>query len=114
MNRDQAPSSLGLGVLGIAFCLTTQFLRYADVHKMNLRALRIVQDTPFELVNEAGSLKAVAHPLDTHIFLHGEESDERMEKLLVMAQNTCFLHGLLAHPRDPVVEVEVNGVALAA
>lgn len=113
-DRDQAPSSLGLGALGIAFCLSTQFLRYADVHKMNLRALRIVQDAPFEVVNEGGVLKALAHPLDTHIFLHGEESDERMEKLLVMSQNTCFLHGLLAHPRDPVVEVELNGGPLAA
>jgi len=33
---DQAPSALALGAWGVGFCLTTQFLRYADFHKMNI------------------------------------------------------------------------------
>ena len=83
---------------------------------MNIRAVRIVQTSPFELTGSAvaGTLRAVAHRLDTHIFLHGEESDERMEKLLVMAQNTCFLHALLAAPLEPVLELEVNGAPVTA
>jgi uncharacterized OsmC-like protein len=54
-------------------------------------------------------LREIAHPLDTHIFLHGEETDERMEKLLLMAQHTCFLHALLASALEPALEWEVNG-----
>ena len=112
MEGAEAPCALSIGAWGIGFCLTTQFLRYADFHKMNIRAVRMVQTSPFELAGSAaaGTLRAIPHPLDTHIFLHGEESDERMEKLLLMAQNTCFLHGLLAAPLEPVLELEVNGV----
>lgn len=111
---DQAPSALAVGAWGIAFCLTTQFLRYADFHKMKIRALRVVQSSPFEIQGSvaAGDLHAIAHPVDTHIFLHGEESDERMEKLMVMAQNTCYLHALLAGALAPVVDIELNGSAL--
>lgn len=112
IDADHAPSGLAIAAMGIAFCLSTQFLRYADHHKMNLRALRIVQDSPFELTGSAGlgTLRALARPLDTHIFVHGEESDERMEKLLMMAQNTCYLHALLHAPLEPEVELEVNGM----
>jgi hypothetical protein len=78
---------------------------------MNLRALRIVQYSPFELTGSAaqGTLVARPHPMDTHMFLHGEESDERMEKLLSMAQNTCYLHALLHEPLEPVIELHLNG-----
>ena len=110
---DQAPSALGIAAWGVAFCLATQFLRYADFHKMKIRAIRMVQTSPFEIQGgvAAADWRAVAHPMDTHIFLHGEESDERMEKLLVMAQNTCYLHALLAGALEPVLELELNGVA---
>jgi uncharacterized OsmC-like protein len=107
----RAPSALAIGAWGVAFCLTTQFLRYADFHKMNIRAVRMVQFSPFETLGSAaaGTLRALAHPMDTHIFLHGDETDERMEKLLVMAQNTCYLHALLAGRLEPIVELELNG-----
>ena len=111
MDDANAPCALSIGAWGIGFCLTTQFLRYADFHKMKIRAVRMVQTSPFEIAGSAaaGTLRAIAHPLDTHIFLHGEESDERMEKLLLMAQNTCFLHALLAAPLEPALELEING-----
>jgi len=69
----------------------------------------MVQFSPFETRGDAaeGTLLAVAHPLDTHIFLHGDEPAERMEKLLVMAQNTCYLHALLAEPLEPVLELDL-------
>lgn len=114
-DHDQAPSGMAIAAAGIAYCLTTQLLRYADVHKMNIRAIRMVQDSPFELVaGVGGTIKAVAHPFDTHVFLHGEDTDERMEKLLVMAQNTCYLHALLHGPFEPTLDIELNGARLAA
>lgn len=114
MEDANAPCALSIGAWGIGFCLTTQFLRYADFHKMKIRAVRMVQTSPFEIAGSAaaGTLRAIAHPLDTHIFLHGEETDERMEKLLLMAQNTCFLHALLAAPLEPALELEVNGAVV--
>ena len=111
MDVGRAPSGLSIAAMGVAFCLSTQFLRYAEHHKMNLRALRIVQYSPFELTGSAaqGTLVARPHPMDTHMFLHGDESDERMEKLLSMAQNTCYLHALLHEPLEPVFELHLNG-----
>ena len=80
-------------------------------HARNRLLLRIVQDGAFGLSGTAaeGNLRGQAHPLDTHIFLHGEESDERMEKLLTMAQNTCYLHALVHAPLEPEVVLEING-----
>jgi uncharacterized OsmC-like protein len=114
MSEDQAPSGLGLAVSGIAFCLMTQLLRYTEVHKLKIRALRLVQVSPFELTGSAasGTLRARMHPLDTHVFAHGDETDERIEKLLVMAQNTCYLHALLHRSFEPVAELTLNGVAV--
>ena len=113
--EDQAPSGLALAASGIAFCFMTQLLRYTEVHKMKVRALRMVQYSPFELTGSAAknSLRALAHPLDTHVFAHGDDTDERMEKLLVMAQNTCYLHALLHNPFEPVVAVTLNDVLIA-
>lgn len=107
---DRAPSGLGIAVSGIAHCLTTQLLRYTEVHKMAVRAIRVVQFSPFELAGNAkdGSLRAIAHPFDTHVFLHGDDTDERMERLLAMAQNTCYLHALLHESFEPVLELEVT------
>jgi uncharacterized OsmC-like protein len=113
-DHDLAPCGLSIAMGGIAFCLTTQLLRYTEVHKMNVRAIRMVQYSPIELTGEAaaGTLKAIAHPLDTHVFVHGDDTDERMERLLVMAQNTCYLHALLHNTYEPVLSVEVNGAGV--
>ena len=113
-DRDQAPSGMALAAGGIAFCLTTQLLRYAEVHKMNVRAIRVVQYSPFELSAAGGTVRAIAQPFDTHVFLHGDDTDERMEKLLVMAQNTCYLHALLDGPFEPLLEIEVGAARRAA
>ena len=112
VDHDLAPTGISLALGGIAFCLTTQLLRYIEAHKMNVRALRMVQLSPIELAGSAREPRAIAHALDTHVFVHGDEPDERMEKLLTMAQNTCYLHALLHNPFEPVVRVELNGVAL--
>lgn len=107
---DAAPSGLALGAAGIAFCLTTQLLRYIEVHRMDVRAVRVVQASPFVLAGGASThdWRAHAQPIDTHVFLHGEETDARMERLLLMAQNTCYLHALLERPLTPTLEVRVR------
>ena len=87
-----APRGLSLAMSGIAFCLMTQVLRYVGYHNMKVRALRIVQLSPFAWATDG---RAMALPLDTHVFVHADESDETMERLLVMAANTCYLHAAL-------------------
>jgi len=113
-DADQAPSGLAIAMSGIGFCLMTQLLRYTEVHKMKIRGLRLVQDSPFELVGSGRDLRAVMHPIDTHVFVNGDDTDERMEQLLVMAQNTCYLHALLHDPFDPILEIEMSGAKKAA
>lgn len=104
-DHDLAPSGLSLAFGGVAFCLMTQLLRYVEHHEMKIRALRLVQFGPCEIAGGA----ARPHPLDTHIFVHGEETDDVMERLILMAANTCYLHAALQSALEPVVSLECNG-----
>lgn len=108
-DHDLGPSGLALGFAGVAFCLMTQLLRYVEHHEMNLRALRIVQLAPCEM--RAGG--AIAQPLDTHVFVHADETEETIERLLRMAANTCYLHAALHSALEPVVVIEANGAILS-
>lgn len=104
---QRAPSGLGYAFAGIAFCLMTQLLRYVEHHKMSIRALRLVQVSDCEIT----SGRAQPHSLDTHIFVHGEEPDAVMERLVEMAANTCYLHAALHAALEPSLKLEVNGQA---
>lgn len=104
LDDDRAPSGLAYAFAGVAFCLMTQLLRYVEHHHMKIRALRIVQHADCELI---GGI-ARAHALDTHIFVHGEESEAVMERLVQMAADTCYLHAAFHGSLDPVVSVEVG------
>lgn len=101
-DRDLAPTGMSLAFAGVAFCLMTQLLRYVDYHKMGVRALRIVQEADCEV---AGGI-AIAHAFDTQVFVHGDESEETMERLVQMAANTCYLHAALHGALEPVVAVD--------
>ena len=107
-DQDSGPTGLGLIAAGVAFCFMTQLLRYTEYHQMKIRALRIVQESPFEIAGRA----AQAHVFDTHVFVHGEEDDETMERLVTMAANTCYLHAALHAALEPRVSVQLNGRAV--
>jgi uncharacterized OsmC-like protein len=111
---DQAPSGLALLSAGIAFCYMTQLSRYIDYMKFKIRAVRLVQHSPYAVSGRAvdGSWTGRADPVETHLFLNGEESDETHEKLMRIAANTCFLHATLADMLAPIVSVEHNGKML--
>jgi uncharacterized OsmC-like protein len=71
------------------------------------------------MANDIGSIEASRFPLglepvDTHLFLNGDESDETHERLMRIAATTCYLHATLASALEPVVSIEMNGAALAA
>jgi len=106
---DQAPSALAHAYAGIAFCFMTQLLRYVEHHHMKVRALRLVQLSPCRIASGV----AQALPLDTHVFVHTEESDEVMERLVQMSARTCYLHAALSGALPPEVTLILNGQTYA-
>jgi uncharacterized OsmC-like protein len=113
---DQGPAGLSLLSAGIAFCYMTQLARYIEHMKFRIRQVRLVQFSPYTLQGSAmdGAARGGIEPVDTHLFLHGDESDATHEKLMRIAATTCYLHATLASALEPEVSIEVNGAALAA
>ena len=109
LTGDQAPSALAHAYAGIAFCFMTQLLRYVEHHHMKVRALRIVQLSPCRIESSL----AQAQPLDTHVFVHTEETDEVMERLMQMSARTCYLHAALGQSLVPEVSLVLNDQAMA-
>lgn len=107
---DAAPSGLALLSAGIAFCYMTQLARYIESMKMKIHGVRLVQFNPYAVDEH----RAVAGPIDTHLFLNGEAKDETHMKLLTIAARTCYLHATAVAPLEPVVRVLHNGVPLGA
>ncbi|HEX2215143.1 MAG TPA: hypothetical protein VHG27_00355, partial [Xanthobacteraceae bacterium] len=105
---DAAPSGLALLSAGIAFCYMTQLSRYIENMKMQIRGVRLVQHNPY-----IAGPRAVAEPIDTHLFLNGEAADETHEKLLMVAARTCYLHACAKTPLQPIVRVIHNGSEIA-
>jgi uncharacterized OsmC-like protein len=113
--NDQAPSGLALISAGIVFCFMTQLSRYIEHMKLNIRNVRVVQSTPFALSGSPGqdNWTGVAEPVDTHLFLSGEESDDMYEHLMHVAARTCYLHAALGAPLPPEVTIEHRSRAAA-
>ena len=109
LTGDQAPSALAHAYAGIAFCFMTQLLRYVEHHHMKVRALRMVQLSPCRIESSV----AQAQPLDTHVFVHTEETDEVMERLMQMSARTCYLHAALGQSLVPEVSLVLNDQAMA-
>ena len=112
-SHDAAPSGLAIAAAGVAFCLMTQLLRYSEYRKYQIRAVRLVQYWPMaQTLGASGSLAASSGNLDTHVFLHGDETDENMGHLLASSANTCYLHAMLGGALEPEIEVLLNGTGV--
>lgn len=110
-DREQAPSGLALVSAGIVFCYMTQLGRYIEHQKFNIRGVRLVQYTPYTLTGRIadGTWQGTQEPVDTHLFLSGDESDETHERLMNIGAAMCYLHASLGSANEPVVNVEHNG-----
>jgi uncharacterized OsmC-like protein len=93
----RAPTPLALAAVGVAFCYMTQLSRYIEHRKHKVHGIRVVQTNRFGVSGSADdlSLRGVAHPVETHVFLNADEPDELMQTLLEIAENTCYLHAAL-------------------
>ena len=91
---SRAPDAASYISAGIGFCFMTQFGRYAQIAKKDLKQYRILQDTHFSLGGAAdGTGKAgEADPVETHVYLDTGEGDDFARTALDMAEQTCFLH----------------------
>jgi len=105
---DAAPCGLALLSAGIAFCYMTQLSRYIENMKMNIRGVRLVQCNPY-----LAGAKAAVEPIDTHLFLNGEASEETYLQLLTIAARTCYLHAASKNPVEPNLRIVHNGRAIA-
>jgi uncharacterized OsmC-like protein len=102
---DLAPSGLALISAGIAFCYMTQLSRYIDYMKFKIRHLRLVQFNAYTFDGAVGGVE----PVSTHLFLHGDETDETHEKFMRISAATCFLHATLKAALVPQVSIVLNG-----
>ena len=112
--QDIAASGLSLTTSGIVFCYITQLLRYIEHQKLNIHGVRVVQASPYTLTGTpTGQWHGGAEPVDTHLFLNGEASDDAFETLMTVAARTCYLHAALGATLPPEIEVERSEQAAA-
>jgi len=100
-----APSGLALLSAGVGFCYMTQLSRYIQYQKMAIRGVRLVQDIPFIIDSDNERMAGRLEPADTHLFLSGDEDDETFERLMRIAERTCYLHATMATNLEPRVVV---------
>jgi len=110
-SQSTAPSGISYLCAGIAFCYMTQLLRYSEYLKYKISDIRMVQVNPFRLSGSVAknNLQAFADPVDTHLFLNGEEADEVMQNLLTLGAKTCYLHAALSTQVTPQISISLNG-----
>ena len=105
-----APPSLSYLAAGVGFCYMTQLGRYALIVKQELDSYRIAQTNAF--VTEGTEGKAVAQPVDTHLFVTLNDSDEAAQKLLWMGERTCFLHAAMRSSNRSELSASLNGAPI--
>lgn len=100
---EEAPENGGLGrapdansyvSAGIGFCFMTQFGRFVKMLNLDLSDYRVVQDSHFSLGGASGGTGKAgqADPLETHVYLETNESDDVAREMLNISEQTCFLH----------------------
>ena len=92
--QGRAPDANTLISAGISFCFMTQFGRFVKMLNLDLSDYRIVQDSHFSLGGASGGTGKAgeADPLETHVYLQTNESDDTAREMLDMSEQTCFLH----------------------
>ncbi|MEO8857424.1 MAG: OsmC family protein [Burkholderiaceae bacterium] len=92
--QGRAPDANSYISAGIGFCFMTQFGRQIPMLKVDLPDYQIVQDTHFSLGGASGGTRKAgeAMPVETHVYLNTEASDEVARDMLDLSEQTCFLH----------------------
>ncbi len=107
---EVAPPSLSYLAAGVGFCYMTQLGRYSHIVKLDLGPYRIVQENTF--VTEGPEGRAVSKPVDTHLFITLNDTDEAAQKLLWMGERTCFLHAAMRSSNKSDLSASLNGAPI--
>lgn len=99
--EGRAPDAVSYIAAGFALCFMTQLGRYAKIARRALESYAVVQDTHFS----AGGGPAEADPIETHVYLTGDEPAGIAREILDMGEQTCFLHALCRTQLEPKVSV---------
>lgn len=112
--QESAPPPLAYLSAGVGFCYMTQLGRYAHITKQNLKSYKIVQDNFFTVTGSAADWSRLARalPVDTHVYLEADESDETAQKTVSMSERTCFLHAAMRDSYPSLITAELNGETL--
>ena len=108
---QSAPTGLSYMAAAVSFCYMTQLLRYIDYQKLKVSAVRLVQLNPFSVATaqDGQGPQGACGPFETHLYLHGSESEDVMQKLLFYSARTCYLHAALTTPYEPSLQLNLNG-----
>lgn len=92
--KARAPDAASYISAGIGFCFMTQFGRLVPMLGLDLPEYQIIQDTHFSLGGASGGTGKAgeADPVETHVFLTTNESDDVAREMLDLSEQTCFLH----------------------
>jgi len=90
----RAPCGLTYLSAAVAFCFMTQLGRYAQIKKLRLHNYRIVQKTSF------GNGPGPVLPVETAVFLDSDDTVENNLRMVVMGEQTCYLHTTFRQPVD--------------
>ncbi|SIO11156.1 OsmC family protein [Vannielia litorea] len=92
--KGRAPDAASYISAGIGFCFMTQFGRLVPMLGLDLPRYQIIQDTHFSLGGASGGTGKAgeADPVETHVYLTTNESDEVAQEMLDLSEQTCFLH----------------------
>lgn len=89
--EGRAPNGMTYLAAGVGFCYMTQIGRYAHIKKQKLESYKVIQDLWFSHDDN----EANVDPLDTHTYVHMDESEAEAQQLLRMSERTCFLHAAM-------------------
>jgi organic hydroperoxide reductase OsmC/OhrA len=111
-----APDALAHVSAGIGFCFMTQLEILADMHGIDVKECRLVQDTTFGPGGaQSGNGKAPGFaPIETHLFVTSDSATPaEIAELVDMAESACYLHALCRTELKPIIRVAKHQGALA-
>jgi len=109
----RTPSGLAYLAAGIGFCFMTQLGRYAHIVKQQVHSTRVVQFNLFRRSGPEWTGPGAADPVDTHVFVDADESDDAIRRSVVMGEQTCFLHAAMRGQYPTTIRLELNGHEVA-
>ena len=111
---DSAPPALAYYSASIAFCLLTQLSRYVKVKNLNIRSMKLAQETRFAMEGSVikGTLAGRGVEVVTHLDIESDEPEDVLRQMIEVGKNSCFIHQSIMNPVPSTIQAKVNGQLL--